>query len=149
VDQALCFGWIDGVRRSIDENSYCIRFTPRKASSTWSANNIARVNELTARGLMRPSGIKAFEARLAKKSAIYSYEQRNIAKLDASEERQFRANPKAWEYFQKRPPWYRRTATYWVISAKRPETRARRLKTLIEDSAHERPIKPLARPGKG
>jgi uncharacterized protein YdeI (YjbR/CyaY-like superfamily) len=148
VDQALCFGWIDGVRRTLDAASYSIRFTPRKPSSTWSAVNIGRVQELTSKGLMRPPGLAAFESRLAKKSAIYSYEQRAAAKLDAAAELEFRANKKAWAFFEQQPPWYRRTATYWVVSAKREETRARRLATLIRDSAAGRAIGPLTRPGK-
>jgi len=147
VDQALCFGWIDGVRRSIDASSYTIRFTPRKPSSAWSTVNIGRVKELMAKGLMRPAGLAAFEARLAKKSAVYSYEQRATAALDAAAERRFQANKKAWEFFQQQPPWYRRTATYWVISAKREETRAKRLATLIQDSAQGHRIGPLTRPG--
>jgi uncharacterized protein YdeI (YjbR/CyaY-like superfamily) len=148
VDQALCFGWIDGVRRSIDRASYSIRFTPRKPSSTWSAVNIGRVQELISKGLMRPAGLTAFEARLARKSVIYSYEQRAAAKFDAAAEGLFRANKKAWEFFERQPPWYRRTATYWAVSAKREETRARRLATLIRDSAEGRTIGPLTRPGK-
>jgi uncharacterized protein YdeI (YjbR/CyaY-like superfamily) len=147
VDQALCFGWIDGVRRSIDGASYTIRFTPRKPTSNWSAVNVGRVKKLMVRGLMRPAGVAAFEARLAKKSAVYSYEQRNTARFDAAAERQFRADKKAWEFFQQQPPWYRRTATYWVVSAKREGTRARRLATLIRDSGQGRPIGPLTRPG--
>jgi len=147
VDQALCFGWIDGVRRSFGPSSYTIRFSPRKASSAWSAINIGRVKELTARGLMRPAGLAAFEARLAKKSAIYSYEQRFSAKLDAAAERRFRANQAAWEFFEQQPPGYRRTATYWVASAKMEETRTRRLATLIADSAQGRRIGLLTRPG--
>jgi uncharacterized protein YdeI (YjbR/CyaY-like superfamily) len=147
VDQALCFGWIDGVRRSIDASSYTIRFTPRKPSSAWSAVNIGRVKELMAKGLMRPAGLAAFEARLAKKSAVYSYEQRAAAKFDPAAEHRFQADREAWEFFQQQPPGYRRIATYWVISAKREETRARRLATLIQDSAQGRRIAPLTRPG--
>ncbi|MEA2398505.1 MAG: hypothetical protein QOK25_2061 [Thermoleophilaceae bacterium] len=146
VDQALCFGWIDGVRRSIDDESYTIRFTPRKKKSTWSAVNIARVAELTERGLMRPAGLAAFEARSAERSGIYAYEQRKTAKLDAAQEKRLRANAKAWDFFQAQPPWYRRTATWWVISAKREETRERRLATLIEDSENGRRLARLTRP---
>src|SRR4051812_31535731 len=123
VDEALCFGWIDGVRRTVDERRYSIRFTPRKKRSNWSAINIARVGELIAEGRMRPAGLQAFEARADERSAIYSYEQRKDARLDADDEARFRANAAAWAYFESRPPWYRRTATWWVISAKRPETR--------------------------
>ena len=143
VDQALCFGWIDGVRRRIDDASYSIRFTPRKARSTWSAINVRRVAELAADGLMHPAGIAAFERRSDDKTAIYSYEQREAAQLDAEQERRFRANARAWDWFQAQAPSYRRTATYWVASAKRQETRERRLERLISDSAAGRPIPSL------
>lgn len=137
VDEALCFGWIDGVRKRIDDVSYTIRFTPRKRGSNWSAVNIRRVGELTKLGLMQPAGLKAFEARTAEKSAIYAYE--NAPKeLPAAEEKKFRANRKAWTYFNAQAPSYRRVAIYWVMSAKREETRARRLALLIDDSGHER-----------
>jgi uncharacterized protein YdeI (YjbR/CyaY-like superfamily) len=147
VDQALCFGWIDGVRKSIDSVSYVIRFTPRKPSSTWSAVNIARSKELAAQGLMSPAGLAAFDKRSDEKSAIYSYEQRKSAKLEDVHEKKFRANQRAWDFFQSQPPWYRRTATYWIISAKKEETRAKRLATLIECSERHRPVPPLERPG--
>jgi uncharacterized protein YdeI (YjbR/CyaY-like superfamily) len=143
VDQALCFGWIDGVRRRIDDESYTIRFTPRKARSTWSAVNVKRVGELTAEGLMHPAGLAAFERRSDDKTAIYAYEQRKAAKLDAEQERRFKADEKAWAWFQAQAPSYRRTATYWVISAKKAETRQRRLERLIADSAAGRPIPSL------
>ena len=143
VDQALCFGWIDGVRRRIDDDSYSIRFTPRKARSTWSAFNVKRVGELTAEGLMRPAGLAAFERRSDDRTAIYSYEQRKTATLEPEQEQRFKANKKAWEWFQAQPPSYRRTATYWVISAKKAETRQRRLERLIADSAAGRTIPPL------
>jgi uncharacterized protein YdeI (YjbR/CyaY-like superfamily) len=146
VDQALCFGWIDGVRRGIDGDSYSIRFTPRKPRSTWSAVNVRRVGELTELGLMRPAGVAAFERRGDDRTAIYSYEQRKTAHLDADQERRFRANPGAWEWFQAQPAGYRRTASYWVISAKRPETRERRLEQLIADSAAGQTIRSLTRP---
>jgi uncharacterized protein YdeI (YjbR/CyaY-like superfamily) len=147
VDAALCYGWIDGVRNSIDESSYRIRFTPRKPTSTWSAINVKRVAELTKLGLMRPAGIKAFEARKGEKTGIYAYEQRKRAKLPRAYETQFRANKKAWEFFQAQPPWYRRTTTYRVISAKQEETRLRRLAQLIKDSELGLPIKELRRTG--
>ncbi|MDP9238165.1 MAG: YdeI/OmpD-associated family protein [Chloroflexota bacterium] len=146
VDAALCFGWIDGVRRGIDEESYTIRFTPRKPTSTWSAVNIKRVTELTRAGLMQPAGLAAFAARSEAKSGIYAYEQRHMAKLNVEQERRFRANKRAWAFFEAQPLGYRRTATWWVVNAKRDDTRARRLDTLIEDSAHGRIIKPLTRP---
>jgi uncharacterized protein YdeI (YjbR/CyaY-like superfamily) len=145
VDQALCFGWIDGVRRSIDEDSYTIRFTPRKTQSTWSAVNIRRVEELTRQGLMHPAGLKAFERRTANRSAIYAFEQRERPEFTEEQLKRFQANRVAWNFFQAKPPWYRRTATWWVVSAKRPETREKRLSTLIEDSEHGRTIGPLTR----
>ncbi|HXA19212.1 MAG TPA: YdeI/OmpD-associated family protein [Thermoanaerobaculia bacterium] len=135
VDQALCFGWIDGVRRRIDDVSYSIRFTPRKQISNWSAINIARVAELTRLGLMRPAGLRAFEQRREDKSAIYSYENA-VRTLDPADQKTFRANRKAWQFFNAQAPSYRRVCIYWVTSAKREETRARRLATLINDSAN-------------
>jgi uncharacterized protein YdeI (YjbR/CyaY-like superfamily) len=122
-----------------------IRFTPRKRTSTWSAVNIQRMAELTRLGRMQPAGMAAFEERKEAKSGIYAYEQHQTAALDAAGERQFRAHPKAWTLFQAQPAWYRKTATWWVVSAKKPETRQRRLDTLIADSAAERPIKSLNR----
>ncbi len=144
VDQALCFGWIDGVRKRLDEDSYTIRFTPRKPRSIWSAVNIRRVEELTAQGLMQPAGTKAFEARSAERSSIYAYEQRP-ASLPEPDEQQFRANAAAWEFFQSQAPSYRRTAIWWVVSAKREETRAKRLTTLIADSEQGRTLAHLTR----
>ena len=148
VDQALCFGWIDGVRRSLDEHSYTIRFTPRKARSTWSAINIRRAGELIEAGLMNPAGLAAFERRSDHRSRIYAYEQRKQAKLDPAAEKEFRANRRAWAFFSDQAPWYRRNATYWVISAKKEETRRKRLQTLIEDSAAGRTLRHLTRPAK-
>jgi uncharacterized protein YdeI (YjbR/CyaY-like superfamily) len=145
VDAALCYGWIDGVRHSIDSVSYRIRFTPRKPTSTWSAVNVKRVGELTKLGIMAPAGIKAFEARKRDKTGIYAYEQRKHAKLPPAYEKQFRANRKAWEFFQSQPPWYQRTATYRVISAKQEATREKRLAELIQDSAAGLSIKELRR----
>jgi uncharacterized protein YdeI (YjbR/CyaY-like superfamily) len=147
VDEALCFGWIDAVRKGIDETSYTIRFTPRKLRSIWSAVNIERADELTRLGRMRPAGLEAFVARAGERSGIYSYEQKR-ATLAEAQERQFRANAPAWEYFQAQPASYRRTAIWWVISAKREETRHKRLATLIKDSAQGRTIRPLTRPAK-
>ena len=145
VDGALCFGWIDGVRRSLDEISYVIRFTPRRSRSVWSAINIKRVAELTKLGLMRSAGVQAFERRTGDRSEIYAYEQRMGAKLSAAYEKKFRANKKAWKFFQSQPPWYRRTASWRVISAKKEETRLKRLAQLIDDSEHERAIPELRR----
>jgi uncharacterized protein YdeI (YjbR/CyaY-like superfamily) len=145
VDEALCFGWIDGLRKSVDDISYKIRFTPRKPDSKWSAVNIARVEELLKNGRMRPAGIAAYERRLEKNSRVYSYEQRKKAALDPGAEERFRAHPEAWKFFRSQPPGYRRTAIYWVVSAKREDTRRRRLDTLIEDSANGLRIGPLRR----
>jgi uncharacterized protein YdeI (YjbR/CyaY-like superfamily) len=146
VDQALCFGWIDGVRRSLGDEAYTIRFTPRKPRSTWSAVNVARMQELVAEGLVHPAGQAAFERRRDDRTAIYSYEQRRKARLPAEYQQRLRANAAAAEYFEAQPAGYRRTATHWVISAKRPETRERRLEELIEDSAAGRTIRLLTRP---
>lgn len=147
VDEALCFGWIDGVRRSLGAESYTIRFTPRKARSNWSNVNIRRVGELIAEGRMTPAGLRAFEARTGERSGVYSFEQEDQAKvvLTPEMEARFRADAAAWEYFQSRAPWYRRTATWWVISAKKEETREKRIATLIADSAARRPIRGLDR----
>jgi len=145
VDGALCFGWIDGVRKSIDATSYKIRFTPRKSRSIWSAINIKRANELSKLGLMHPDGHVAFEKRNGDGSAIYAYEQRKTAKLTPDFEKQFRKNSEAWKFFQSRPPWYQRTSTYWVISAKKEETRVKRLATLIDCSARKQKIPTLDR----
>jgi uncharacterized protein YdeI (YjbR/CyaY-like superfamily) len=147
VDEMLCFGWIDGVRKGIDDVSYTIRVTPRKPRSTWSAVNIKRVKELTTQGFMRPAGLKAFEQRAEERSEIYAYERENT-RLDDAFEQQFRANTKAWDFFQTQPAWYRKTASWWVVSAKREETRRKRLATLIEDSEHGRTIPPLTRPSR-
>jgi uncharacterized protein YdeI (YjbR/CyaY-like superfamily) len=147
VDHALCFGWIDGVRRRIDDERYAIRFTPRRKGSTWSRVNLARVKELTRQGLMRPPGRLAHEARAPAKTGLYSYEQRKRAKLPPALEAKLKRNRKAWTYFQARPAWYRQSAVWWIVSAKKEETRARRLATLIADSAAGRFIRHLARPG--
>ena len=147
VDQALCFGWIDGVRRRIDDERYTIRFTPRRKGSTWSRVNLARVKELTRQGLMRPAGRLAHASRAPAKTGLYSYEQRKRAKLPPALEAKLKRNRKAWAYFQARPAWYRQLAVWWIVSAKKEETRERRLATLIADSAAGRSIRQLARPG--
>ena len=134
VDEALCVGWIDGLRKTIDAESYMIRFTPRKKTSNWSAVNIGRVKELTKQKRMRPAGVKAFELRKEEKSGIYAYENRKLAELGKAEAKQFRARPKAWEFFQNQPTGYRKLMTWWVISAKREETRQKRLDKLISES---------------
>ncbi|HZI06410.1 MAG TPA: YdeI/OmpD-associated family protein [Archangium sp.] len=145
VDQALCFGWIDGVRRRVDDVSYTIRFTPRKARSIWSAVNIQRVKELEKQGLMQPAGRKAFQAREEAKSAVYAYEQKEDAKLTGPYEKRFKANTKAWAFFQAQAPWYQRAASWWVVSAKQEQTREKRLATLMEDSENGRTIRQLTR----
>lgn len=144
VDEALSFGWIDGVRRSLGEEAYTIRFTPRKATSIWSAVNVARIEVLRGEGRLRPAGLAAFERRSEKRTAVYSFERKEEARLSPEEERQLRAKKKAAAYFDAQAPWYRRSATHWIVSAKKPETRARRLAQLIEASAEARPIGPLA-----
>ena len=148
VDEALCVGWIDGVRRRIDDESYVIRFTPRKPSSTWSAVNIKKMAELIRQRRVGPAGIKAFEMRTEKKSGIYSYEQRESAELSEEFEQLFQANAKAWEHFQAQAPWYRRTSTYWVITAKQEATRQRRLAKLIQACGSGKPIPELKYAGK-
>ena len=134
VDQALCFGWIDGIRKRVDEISYQIRFTPRRRGSIWSATNIKRAKELVRQKQMRPTGLKAFAARIENKSGIYSYEQRSpeliepyLAKL--------KRNKSAWQFFKAQPPYYRKMINWWIVSAKKEETRLQRLNKLIETSA--------------
>jgi uncharacterized protein YdeI (YjbR/CyaY-like superfamily) len=146
VDEALCFGWIDGIRRSVDDERYTNRFTPRKAKSNWSAFNIKRATELIREGRMHPAGRKAFEARPKARSGVYSYEQRDKARLTPAHERRFKARAKAWRFFMGQPPSYRRTAVWWVVSAKKEETRDRRLGRLIEDSAAGRRLPSLTTP---
>jgi uncharacterized protein YdeI (YjbR/CyaY-like superfamily) len=133
VDQALCFGWIDGVRKSIDEESYSIRFTPRKPTSIWSAINIKKIEELTKAGLMTSEGIKAFELRKEEKSAIYSHEK-EPATLDPEFEKQFKANKKAWEFFNNQAPSYKKVMLHWIMSAKQEKTRLSRLEKTIRES---------------
>ena len=143
VDEALCFGWIDGIRKKIDEVSYKIRFTPRKQRSTWSAVNIKRVPELTEQGLMKEAGLKAFAARQENRSGIYSYEQRS-PELPAQYAKKLKKNAAAWKFFQAQPPSYRKAVNWWVVSAKQEETRLKRLDKLIDDSAAGRRIPQFA-----
>ena len=143
VDQALCFGWIDGRLNRIDDERHMQRFTPRRRGSNWSKINIAKVAKLEEAGLMRPAGRTAFEARTDAKSGVYSFERDEPAELAPAYLKRLRANRAAWEYWQARPPGYRRTATHWVMSAKREETRERRLAQLIECSAEGRHVPPL------
>jgi uncharacterized protein YdeI (YjbR/CyaY-like superfamily) len=144
VDEALCVGWIDGIRKSLDEDRYTIRFTPRRAGSNWSLVNIGRVEELEKAGRMRPAGRRAFQDRNEERARRYSYEQRT-AKLAGAYEKKLRAVPKAWKYFRSQAPWYQRTMSLWVMSAKQEATRMRRLDRLIADSAQGQRIVPMKR----
>jgi uncharacterized protein YdeI (YjbR/CyaY-like superfamily) len=134
VDEALCFGWIDGVRKSVDDSRYTIRFTPRKPRSIWSSVNIKRAQALIERGLMQPPGLKAFQARKENKSGIYSYEQRSVD-LPEPYNRLLKANEAAWQFFQAQPAYYRKTVYWWIVSAKKDETRLKRLEILLACSA--------------
>ena len=145
VDEALCFGWIDGVRRSLDATRYVIRFTPRRPGSHWSNINTRRFAELEAAGRVRDAGRRAFAARRPERTGRASYEQGEPATLPPEFAKALRANRAAWRWFGAQAPWYRRTATFWVVSAKREETRARRFATLLACSAEGRTIPPLTR----
>lgn len=140
VDEALSFGWIDGVRHRIDAESYTIRFTPRRAGSTWSAVNLRRVRGLIRTGRMSPRGLRVYEERNRKRTGLYSFEQLKTARFTRLHARVFRANRRAWQWFRMQAPWYRRTATFWVESAKLEPTRLRRLEALIAASAVGRPV---------
>ena len=142
VDEAICFGWIDGLRRSINQESYSIRFTPRRPGSIWSAINIKKVEDLSQKGLMFPSGLVAFEKREAKKSAIYSYEKAP-ENLSDDFSKKFKSNKKAWEFFESMAPSYQLTAIHWVMNAKQEGTKLKRLDELIKDSEAGRKIKSL------
>jgi uncharacterized protein YdeI (YjbR/CyaY-like superfamily) len=145
VDEALCFGWIDGVRHRIDDESYTIRFTPRRPGSIWSTVNLRRVRALIRAQRVSPHGLKVYEERNRKKTRLYAYEQRQERRFSPRYARLFRANRRAWTWFQAQAPWYRRTATHWVQHAKQEATKLRRLATLIDCSAAGRPIGPLDR----
>ena len=134
VDEALCFGWIDGVRRSVDATRYTIRFSVRRPTSIWSRNNLAKAEALIASGRMLPAGLAAYESRRADRSGLYSFE-RDHARLGRDAELQFKAQPRAWAFFSRQAPSYQKAASWWVISAKRAETQARRLERLITVSA--------------
>jgi uncharacterized protein YdeI (YjbR/CyaY-like superfamily) len=134
LDQALCYGWIDGVRKAVDDISYTQRFTPRKPDSIWSLVNIRRVNELTQVGRMMAPGVAAFATRDEERAKKYSYENR-ARTLGEEYEKKFRAKKTAWEFYQAQAPWYRRTSSFWVTSAKQEATRLRRLEQLIACSA--------------
>ena len=146
VDEALCVGWIDGIRRSLGAARYVIRFTPRREGSRWSLVNVRRARALIRAGRMRPAGRTAFERRDAADTRRYSYERENAA-LSRAQRAAFRRNAAAWRFYEAQAPWYRRATTHWVTSAKREETRARRLELLIADCAAGRLIGPLRRPG--
>jgi uncharacterized protein YdeI (YjbR/CyaY-like superfamily) len=141
VNEALCFGWIDGVRKRIDDDSYQIRFTPRKRGSIWSAVNIAKVEMLRASGKMTPAGEKAFALRNDERSVVYAYEQTSAAELTAEELRKFKKHKRAWKYFGECPPSYRKVLLHWISTAKKPETRERRLLQLIDASAESRRLR--------
>lgn len=142
VDGALAFGWIDGVRKRIDDDTYSIRFTPRKAGSTWSLVNVRRVEALRAAGDMHPAGEAVFARRSEAKTGKYSYEQ-PAQELPAAYLAKLKKNKAAWAFFSAQPPWYRRTATHWVIRAKKEETRDRRFAQLVADSAQGLRVPPL------
>lgn len=145
VDQALCFGWIDGIRKSVDDKRYTIRFTPRRTASIWSEINIKRVKELTKLGLMKREGLKVFEQRDGKKSNRYSFEQRRNPVLPALYEKQFKSHKNAWAFFSSQPPWYRKASVWWIISAKQEKTKMQRLERLIQDSDNGNAIPALRR----
>lgn len=144
VEEALCFGWIDGIRKSLGDESYTIRFTPRKPDSIWSTVNINHVQRLIEQGRMRPAGLAAFEKRQDHRSGVYTFEK-EVVELSSDLEVRFRANPAAWDYFQSQPASYRRTMIGWVTSAKREETRLSRLDALMQDSAQGRQMEQFTR----
>ena len=135
VEEALCYGWIDGVRRSVDADRYTMRFTPRRPKSKWSLVNVKRVENLIKQKKMTKPGLDAYAARANQKAIDYSYEVREKGVLSPAYTRQFESKKRAWKYFNEQPPWYRRTCMFWVMTAKKEETQLRRLKTLIESSA--------------
>jgi uncharacterized protein YdeI (YjbR/CyaY-like superfamily) len=145
VDEAICFGWIDGIRRRVDDERYQIRFTPRKTGSIWSAVNIAKVAELTVQNRMTPAGVRAFAARRTERSGIYSHEQRADAALTEEQITTFQADAAAWQWYCAQPPWYRRATAHWVLSAKQQTTRDRRFGQLVADSVAGRNVAPLIR----
>jgi uncharacterized protein YdeI (YjbR/CyaY-like superfamily) len=141
VLEALCFGWIDGVMKSLGAESYMQRFTPRKPGSIWSRVNVAHVERLTQEGRMAPAGLAAFAARTKEKTGIYSFERKEAAKLTPAFTKKFRAARAAWDFFQAQPAWYRRQITHWIISAKHAETRERRLARTIAASGRGERLK--------
>lgn len=148
VDEALCFGWIDGIRKRIDSEAYKIRFSPRKKSSIWSGKNISRIRELIDADMVSSKGIAAYEARSTDKSVVYGYENKDKAVLPPEYENQLKANPEAWTFFSEElAPSYRQTSIWWVIKAKQQKTRDRRIQVLIESCVERRKIPPLRRKG--
>jgi len=145
VDEALCFGWIDGVRKSLDAGRYVIRFTPRRPRSIWSTVNVRRIEELKRLRRMRAAGLRAFEARDPARTGRYSFEQRP-ERMPAAYEKRLRGDRDGWAYFSAQAPWYQRAARWWILQAKREETRLRRLEILIRESARGKPVPPLIRP---
>jgi uncharacterized protein YdeI (YjbR/CyaY-like superfamily) len=147
LDEALCFGWIDGVRSSLGQDAWTIRFLPRVRKDNWSLVNIRRARELIAKGLMKPSGLRAFEHRNEDKAGE-AHHGRRQAKLDPSSERALRADPQAWTFWSEQPPSYQKPAAWWILTAKKPETKARRLAQLVADSAQGRRLRMLTPPAK-
>jgi uncharacterized protein YdeI (YjbR/CyaY-like superfamily) len=143
LDEALCFGWIDGIRKSVDADSFAQRFTPRRHRSVWSNVNIAKVKKLIDEGRMTEAGLAEFEKRSADRTAIYSFERDSVA-FPPALAKQFKAERKAWDFFQSQSPYYRRLATWWVVSARRDDTRQRRLLQLIDDSSAQRRVVALS-----
>lgn len=141
VDEALCFGWIDGVRKRIDDETYQIRFTPRRPHSIWSAINIAKVKELRAQGRMTPAGEEAFQRRTEAKSVVYAYEREAPAELSSAELREFKRDKAAWRFFESSPPSHKKVVLHWVCSAKKPETRERRFRKVLEACAARQPLR--------
>jgi len=148
VDLALCFGWIDGLRKRLDANRYVIRFSRRKPRSIWSVRNVARVRELEGLGLMKPAGLEAFSKMRSERQAVYSYEQGDSVRLGADHERRFRASREAWAYFRAQAPSYRRIVAWWVSSAKKEATRRSRLGRLIDASGRRCHVDAVPPPGK-
>ena len=144
VDEALCFGWIDGVIKSLDAERYQHRFTPRKPGSIWSHVNVAHVARLTAAGRMHPAGLAAFAARDPRKTGVYAFETKTLPRLAPAETKSFRADAAAWKFFSAQPPGYRRNALHWIVAAKKPETRTRRFAQLLADSSAGRRLAHLA-----
>jgi uncharacterized protein YdeI (YjbR/CyaY-like superfamily) len=144
VEEALCYGWIDGLKKRLDDDAFVQRFTPRRATSMWSAINLRKVERLVSAGRMHAAGLAVYEARDPRRALQYSFERTQPAELDAALARRFRANRAAWRFFESQPPGYRRVALHWVMSAKKPETRAKRLDHLIAESARALRLPALA-----